>query len=310
MLKKLSISKNQIFVIVLLAVAATGRAMAVMFRKGKPSVEALVFGVLACLTYAVLLAWDFPTKKEDFFTGRTVFRVLAAGVVFIGAVSDLYVNAAFNFILTLIAVIVFCSADIKLVPVAVVSALAVLVRYEPFAYAVIPVAIIVMLVLVAPGLKGSKSWEKIVFSGALISLVACLIYVIYQMRFIFSFSTFVTSLWKTVPLVLIAIVFLVCAALSLKEVRAPKAKKNNAKKNYAVKEKKADHLGAFAYASGAVFAFASAMLEGKYSMCCLVGLLTAMFVMCKNSTALQLVTDKIAGSALGTVDSLTKEDKE
>lgn len=310
MLKKLSVSKSQILTLILLAAAAIGRAMAVMFRKGKPSVEALVFGVMLCLLYILLLAWNFPAKKEEFFTGQTVFRILAAGVVFIGALSIFYVNAAFNFVMVMIAVVLFCSADIKLVPIGVVAALSVLVRYEPFAYTFIPAAIIILLVLVAPKLKGSKTWEKIVFSGALISLTSCFIYVVYQMRFIFSFSTFIAFPRKTIPLVLIAVMFIVCAVTSLKEVKAPKSKKKKDKKDYAAKEKKADYLGAFAYAAGAVCAVASAMLESQYAMCCLVSLLTAMFIMCKNGTELQLVSDKIAGMASGVADRLPKDDEE
>ncbi len=311
MSKKLSVSKSQIFALVLLAAAAIGRAMAVMFRKGKPSVEALVFGVLMCLIYVLLLAWKFPAKKEEFFTGQTVFRVLTVGVVFIGAISGDYINAAFNFVLTMIPVALFCASDIKFVPISVVVSLVMsaIVMYQPFAFAVIPGAIIMLLVLVAPKLKGSKAWEKIVFSGALLSLTASLGYIVYQMRFIFSFSTLTTSLTRSIPLLLIAIVFAVCAFTSLKEVKAPKSKKKS-KKNYVVKEKKADYIGALAYAAGAVYAVASAMIEGKFSICCLAALLTAMFIMCKNGTELQLVTDKAVGSLTGVVDKLTKEEKE
>ncbi len=303
-------SKSQIAVIVLFAAVVIGRAVAVMFRKGKPSVEALVFGVLLCLLYILLLALKFPTKKEEFFTGQTVFRILTAGVVFIGALSIFYVNAAFNFVLTIIPIVMFCIADIRLVPIGVVAALSVLVRYEPFAFTIIPCAIIMLLIMVAPKLKDSKTWEKLVFSGALISLTACFIYVVYQMRFIFSFSTFVASPKKTIPLVLIAVLFLVCAVASLKVIKAPKSGKKKAKKNYAVKEKKADYIGALAYAAGAVYAFASAMLEGKYAMCCIISLLTAMFIMCKDGTELQLVTDKVAGMASGAVNKLAEEEQE
>ena len=221
MLKKLSVSKSQIAVLVLLLAAVIGRAMAVMFRKGKPSVEAMAFGVLLCLLYALLLIWKFPTQKEEFFT------VLTAGVVFIGALSIFYVNAAFNFVVSMIAVTVFCSSNIKLVPISVVTALLVLVRYEPFAFTVIPAAVITMIILVAPKLKDSKAWEKIVFSGALISLIACFVYVVYQMRFIFSFSTFFATPKKTIPLIMMAAVFVVCAVISLKTVKAPKSKKNS-----------------------------------------------------------------------------------
>ena len=310
MLKKLSVSKNQIFALVLLAAVAIGRAMAVMFRKGRPSIEALVFGVILCLVYVLLLAWNFPTKREEFFTGQNVFRLLTVGVVFIGAISTLYVNAAFNFVLLMIAVALFCASDIRFTPISVVAALAVFVRYEPFAYTVIPGAIIILLAVFAPEFKKSKTWEKLVFFGAMISLFASFVYVVYQLRFNFSFSTFCASLTKTIPLVLLAIVFIACAVSSLKAVKAPKSKKKKANKDYAVKEKKADYIGALVYVFGAAYAFASAMLESKYSMCSIVALLTAMFIMSKNNTELKVVTDKIAGSAAGVVDRLTKEEKE
>ncbi len=307
MLKKLSVSKGQISAFVFLIAVVLSKTLVVMFRKGMPSVEALVFAVLMCAFFVVLFFLDFPTKREEFFTGRNIIRIIAAAVVFIGAFSLFYVNAAFNMVMMLIPVILFCSADFKLIPISVVATLALLIRYEPFAYTVIPCAIFVLLILAAPKLKEAKQWEKIVFSAALISLAACFIYVVYQMRFIFSMSTLLAMYKKTIPLVIIAVVFVVCAVFSVKSVKGSKHKNKTKKNNYAVKEKKADYLGGFVYAATAVYAVASAMLEGKYSMCCLVSLLTAMFIICTNGTQLQLVADKVAGVADGFVNKI--EDK-
>ncbi len=309
MLKKLSVSKGQISAIVFLIAVVLTKTLVVMFRKGQPSIEAFVFGVLMCAFFVFLFFWNFPTKKEEIFTGQNIIRIIAAAVVFIGAFSLFYVNAAFNMVMMLIPVIMFCSADFKLMPVSVIASLALLIRYEPFAYTVIPCAIFVLLILAAPKLKEAKQWEKIVFSAALISLTACFIYVVYQMRFIFSISTFIASPVKTIPLVIIAVIFIVCAVFSLQSVKSSKHKKSK-KKNYAVKEKKADYLGGFTYLAAAVYAVASAMLEGKYAMCCIVSLLTAMFVICTNGTQLQLITDKVAGTVGGMIDKITAEEKE
>ncbi len=310
MLKKLSVSKGQISAIVFLIAVVLAKTLVVMFRKGTPSVEAIIYAVLMCAFFVLLFFWKFPTKKEEIFTGQNIIRVIAAAVVFIGAFSISYVNAAFNMVMMLIPVVIFCSADFKLIPIGVVASLAVLVSYEPFAYTVIPGAILVLLILVAPKLKGSKQWEKIVFSAALISLTACFIYVVYQMRFIFSMSTLLAMYKKTIPLVIIAIVFVLCAVFSLQSVKGSKHKKKAKKNDYAVKEKKADYLGAFAYFAIAVYAFASAMLEGQYAMCCIVSLLTTMFVICTDGTQLQLITDKAAGSVGGLIDKITAEEEE
>lgn len=304
MLKKLSVSKGQISAIVFLFAIVLVRTLVAMFRKGKPSVEALVFGVLMCTFFVLLFFWKFPTKKEEIFTGKNIFRIIAAAVVFIGAFSIFYVNAAFNMVMMLIPVIIFCSSDFKLIPIGVVASLAVLVSYEPFAYTVIPGAILVLLILVAPRLKDAKQWEKIIFSGALISLTACFIYVVYQMRFIFSMSTLLAMYKKTIPLMIIVAVFVVCAVFSLQSVKHSKHKKKTKKNNYAVKEKKADYLGGLTYLVFAVYAFASAMLEGKYAMCCIVSLLTTMFVICTDGTQLQLIADKVAGTAAGLVSKI------
>ena len=304
MLKKLSVSKGQLSAIVFLFAVVLSKTLVAMFRKGAPSVEAIIFAVLMCAFFVVLFFLDFPTKREEFFTGQNIFRIIAALVVFIGAFAMFYVNAAFNMVMMLIPVILFCSTDFKLIPIGVVASLAVLVTYEPFAFTVIPGAIIVLLTLVAPKLKEAKQWEKIVFSGALISLTACFIYVVYQMRFIFSFSSLKGQLSKSIPMVIIAVVFVVCAVFSLKSVKASKHKGKAKKNSYAIKEKKSDYLAGITYLGAAVYAVASAMLEGKYVMCCLVSLLATMFVICKDGTQLQLVSDKVANAAYGLVGKI------
>ncbi len=307
MSKKLSVSKGQISAIIFLWAVVLSKTLVVMFRKGRPSPEAIVFGVLMCVLFVLLFFWNFPTKREEIFKGQNIIRIIAAAVVFIGAFSLFYVNAAFNMVMMLIPVALFCSSDFKLIPIGVVASLAVLMRYEPFAYTVIPGAIFVLLVLVAPRLKEAKQWEKIVFSAALISLTASFIYVVYQMRFIFSMSTLLAMYKKTIPLAIIAAVFIVCAVLSLQSVKRSNHKKKTKKNNYAVKEKKADYLGAFAYFAIAAYSVASAMLESQYAMCCIVSLLTAMFVVCTGGTQLQLIADKVAKAADGLVNKV--EDK-
>ncbi len=308
MLKKLSVSKGQIYAMVFLVAVVLSKTLVVMFRKGRPSVEATVYAVLMCTFFVLLFFWKFPTKKEEIFTGRNIIRIIAAVVVFIGAFSLFYVNAAFNMVMMLIPVILFCSADFKLIPIGVVASLALLIKYEPFAYTVIPCAVFVLLILVVPKLKEAKQWEKIVFSAALISLTACFVYVVYQMRFIFSLSTLLAMYKKTIPLVIMAIVFVVCAVFSFKCVKVSSKHKKKTKKNdYAVKEKKADYLGGFTYSAMAIYTVASAMLESQYAMCCIVGILTAMFVICTDGTQLQLVADKVAGAASGIVNKI--EDK-
>lgn len=310
MLKKLSVSKSQISAIIFFIAVVLTKTLVVMFRKGKPSVEALIFGVLMCVFFVFLLFSRFPTKREEIFTGQNIFRIIAAAVVFIGAFSLFYVNAAFNMTMMIIAVVLFCIADLRLVPIGVVASLALLIRYEPFAYAVIPCAIFVLLILVAPKLRDAKQWEKLVFSAALISLVACFIYVVYQLRFIFSFSTFRAFPWKTVPMVITAVVFAACAVLSLKTVKRSNHKGKKKKNDYAVKEKKADYLGAAAYFAIAVYSFASAMLESKYAMCCMVSLFTTMFVVCTDGTQLQLLADKAANAAGSLFDKVADKTEE
>lgn len=302
-------SKGQIPALVFLFAVVLTKTLVVMFRKGRPSVEALVFGVLMCIFFVFLFFTKFPTKRDEIFTGQNIIRIIAAAVVFIGAFSLFYVNAAFNMTMMIIAVVLFCVADLRLIPIGVVASLALLIRYEPFAYTVIPCAIFVLLVLGAPKLKEAKQWEKIVFSAALISLTACFIYIVYQMRFIFSFSTFIAFPWKTIPMVIMAVLFVICALFSLKSVKGSnhKGKKKN---DYTVKEKKADYLGAFSYVAIAVYAVASAMLEGKYAMCSMVSLLTTMFVICTDGTQLQLIADKVAGLAGGLFDKVADKAEE
>lgn len=306
MLKKLSVSKGQISAIIFLWAVVLSKTLVVMFRKGRPSPEAIVFGVLMCMLFVLLLFWKFPTKREEIFTGQNIIRIIAAAVIFIGAFSLFYVNAAFNMVMMLIPVVLFCSSDFKLIPIGVVASFAVLMKYEPFAYTVIPGAIFVLLVLVAPKLKEAKQWEKIVFSAALISLTVSFVYVVYQMRFIFSMSTLLAMYKKTIPLVMIAVVLFICAVLSLQSVKRSNNKKTK-KNNYAAKEKKADYLGAFTYFAIAVYSVASAMLESQYAMCCIVSLLTAMFIVCTGGTQLQLIADKVAKTADGLINKV--EDK-
>ncbi|MBR5561947.1 MAG: hypothetical protein IKW12_02245 [Clostridia bacterium] len=297
MLKNLSTSKSQLKTLIFLFAVVLIKTLVVMFRKGKPSVGALVFGLLMCVFYVLLFFSKFPTKKEEFFTGQNLIRIIAAVVVFIGAFSLFYVNLAFNLTMVIIAVVLFCVSDTRFIPIGVVASLALFVIYEPFAFTVIPAAIFVLLVLVAPRLKEAKTWEKIVFSAALVSLVICFVCVAYELRFNFSFSTLRAFPWKTVPMVIIAALFVVCAVFSLKTVKGSNRKGKKNKSNSAVKEKKADYLGAFAYIAIAVFAVVSATLESKYAMCSIVSLLTSMFVVCTNGTQLELIADKVAVKA-------------
>lgn len=310
MLKNLSTSKSQLKTLVFLFAVVLIKTLVVMFRKGKPSIEALVFGVLMCVFFVFLFFTKFPTKRDEIFTGQNIIRIIAAAVVFIGAFSLFYVNAAFNMTMVIIAVVLFCVSDTRFIPIGVVASLALLIRYEPFAYAVIPCAIFVLLVFVAPKLKEAKLWEKLVFSAALISLTACFIYVVYQMRFIFSFSTLMAFPWKTVPMVIMAALFFACAVFSLQSVKGSGHKNKKKKNDYVAKEKKADYLGAFSYVAIAVYAVASAMLESKYAMCSMVSLLTTMFVICTDGTQLQLVADKVAGLASGLFDKVADKAEE
>lgn len=305
MSKTLSESKNKIIMLVFLAVVVLGKSMVAMFSKGSPSVGALIFGVLMSLLSVVLLFFDFPMTKEDFFEGKNIFRIIAALVIFIGAFSVFYVNLAFNMIMTIIPIAVFCSSDTKFIPISVVACLSIFLRYDPFAFTVIPAAIFVTLILVAPKLKDAKIWEKLVFSAAIISYAVAFCSVAHELRFNFSMSTFIASPTKTIPLMLIAAFCIVCAVMSVKTDKPSKSKKKAKKSDYVSKAKKPEYLAAFTYAAVAVYCFATAMLEGKYAMCSIIALLLSLFMVCRNETQVQLVSDKIAKAAGDFVDKIS-----
>ena len=295
--------------LVFLALVVLGKSVVAMFSKGRPSVGALIFGVLMCLLSVALLFFDFPMTKEALFEGKNIFRIIAALVIFIGAFSVFYVNLAFNMIMTIIPIAVFCSSDTKFIPISVVACLSIFLRYDPFAFTVIPAAIFVTLILVAPKLKEAKIWEKLVFAAAIISYVIAFGNVVYELRFNFSMSTFIASPTKTIPLMLIAAFCIVCAVMSVKADKPSKHKKKTKKSDYESKVKKPEYLAAFTYAAAAVYCFATAMLEGKYAMCSIVALLLSLFMVCRNETQVQLVSDKVAKAAGGFVDKISDESK-
>lgn len=310
MSKTLSESKNKIVMLVILVAAVITKTMIAMFSKGKPSVGALIFGVLMCIFSVALLFFDFPMTKEALFEGKNIFRIIAALVIFIGAFSELYVNLAFNMIMTIIPIAVFCSSDTKFIPISVVACLSIFLRYDPFAFTVIPAAIFVTLILVAPKIKESKLWEKLVFAAALISYVIAFCCVAHELRFNFSMSTFVASLTKTIPLMLIAAFCIACAVMSIKADKPSKNKKKAKKNDYSSKAKKPEYLAAFTYTAVAVYCFAAAMLEGKYAMCSIVALLLSLFMVCRNETQVQLVSDKVAKAAEGFIDKISDKTEE
>lgn len=307
MLKKLSENKSQIIAVVLIAAVVLVRNLTALYSKGNPLLPILTFCILMSVLYVLFFFNKIPSKKEDFFTGESLIRIVTALIVFLWSFSTYYINHDFCLAMIALPVMIFCAADIRFMPINVVVALALtMFRYEAVAFSVILWSVVTSFVLVAPGLKEAETWKKLVFSAAQICTSAAVIYNAYQLRFNFSFQGAKGNIITTVVIALLAVLFIACMAISLRSKKATPARK----KKKAVEGKKAEYYAAFGYAVAAAAALLCAMLDRRTAMVGIAGSLMSLLMLCRNSTCIQIYADKAAGAIEGVVDKIAASDNE
>lgn len=307
MLKRMSENKGQIITVALIMAVVLIRNLTALYNKGNPLLPIITLCVLMSVLFTLFFFSKLPSKKEEFFTGEAIIRIVSALVIFLWTFSIYYITHDFCLTMIVLPLMIFCASDIRFMPVNVVAALAVTVfGYETVAFNAIPWSVAVSFVLVAGGLKEAETWKKLVFAASQICSAALLIYSIYQLRFNFSLQGAIGNRIITVVIILLAALFAACAVISLRSKKASPARK----KKKAVEGKKADYYGAFGYVVAAVFLIVSSFLDRRTAMGGIAGSLMSLLMVCRNSTCVQLYADKAAGAIGGIVDKIASSENE
>lgn len=301
MLKKLSENKSQVIVLVLMAVVVLARNLVTLFSKGNPGTEILIFCIAMSLLYVFHFFKKFPTNRAELFKGEGLIGIICALAIFLAAFTRHYITHDFCLAMFALFGMILCATDIRLMPVNAVAALALsVINGATSAFTSIPFAIAVSFAVVLPSVRGAELWKKLVFAATQISNAVMLGYNIYQLRFNFSFHTALSYLLTTVILALFAALFVALAVLSLRSRKAAPARK----RKKAVEEVKPRYNEAFAYALIAVFALLFTLHESRVVMAGIVGVLTSIFVLSKNTTAVKAYADKTAAAIGGVADKV------
>ncbi len=296
MAKKLSITKNQIITLLLVAVVVISKTVITMLNQGNPGFMGMTLSIAMCVFFVLLFFGKFPMNKEEIFTGDGLIRVAGSLIIILWAFTYDYINFDYNIAMTALPIMMFCACDTKFLPVNVVLALGLTIRFVTAGIVSIPCAIAVSVVLIAPKLKEAKTWEKIVFAATMLCLIIDTVYIVVEMRFMFNFSSVLANRIISIILVLFAAFYIACMVLSLKTEKAPKTKKKSKKAVQPVK--KADYISALGYLAAAVCAVAFTTLDVRFAMSGMVSMIMATLVLCKEGTFVKSLTDK-AASALG-----------
>lgn len=312
MLKKISENKSQLIMLMLVMATVIGRGVITQLNRGNPGVVGGILCVAMCVLFVLFFFINFPANKEEFFTGRNIVRIVSILLIFLWAHSESYVDFDYVLAMVVLPVMIFCASDIRLMPVNVAVALGMAAGFETVGFVSVPCAVIVSLVLVAPHLnKDSKAWEKIVFAAVQLCLIIDYIYIIYQMRFMFTFTSVIANRILSILLILFAVFFIACAVLSLKKPKASKSgKKSKKKADYAISPKKSEYFSVTGYVFGAAVMLVFTTLDIRYSMSGLVGVLMTVFTVCKNGTCVEKLTDKAADAIGGFADKIFGEKAE
>ncbi|MBQ2842502.1 MAG: hypothetical protein IJE72_05655 [Clostridia bacterium] len=299
MLKKLFENKSQAIMFFMVMAIVVIRNLITLYGKGNPLAPIITFCVLMSVLYVVFYFNKIPSGKDELFTGETLIRIIGALVIFLWIFSSYYVTHDFCLTMVALPIMIFCASDIRFMPLNVVSALAlILFGYETAVFATIPWTFMVSFVLTAPKLKNAETWKKLVFAATQICLTADIIYIIYQLRFLFYIETAKSYLLTTIIMAVLAVLFIVCAVLSLRSKKASPARK----KKKAVAGKEPEYLPAVGYTIAAVFALLSTLLELRNVAGCIAGILMSLLILCKDSTLVHIFADKAAAALRSIVD--------
>lgn len=289
-------------IIILVAAVVIARNLVALSNKGRPGAFVLIFCITMSVMYALFFFSKIPANNAELFSGESLIRIPSALLIFLWSFSEFYITHDYCLTMAVLPVMIFCASDVRFMPLNVIAGLALTVfGYETVGFDAIPWSLAVSFVLVAPKLKEAETWKKLVFAATQICTAALLIYNIYQLRFNFSLQTAKSYLLTTVIMILFAAFFIVCAVLSLRSKKASPARK----KKKAVEGKKPEYLAAFGYTVAAVFALLSTMHESRIVMGAMVGVLMSLLMLCKDSTCVQLLTDKAAGAVGGLVNRIS-----
>lgn len=296
--------------LIFVAAVVIGRSVITQLGRGDPGVVGWILCVAMSVLFVLFFFINFPANKEEFFTGRNIVRTVSILLIFLWAHSEIYVDFDYVVAMVVLPVMIFCASDIRLMPVNAAVALGMAVRFITVGVVSIPCAVVVSLILVAPRLnKESKAWEKIVFAAVQLCLIIDFIYIVYQMRFMFTFTSVTANAATTILLALFAVFFAACAVLSLKKPKASKSKKNAKKRaDYALADKKPEYLQAAGYIFGAVAMLVFTTLDIRFSMSGLVSVLMSVFTLCKNGTCVEKLTDKAADAIGGIVNKISAKE--
>lgn len=310
MTKKLSENKSQILMLIFVAAVVISRGVITQLGRGNPGVVGWILCVAMCVLFVLFFFINFPVNKEEFFTGRNIVRTVSILLIFLWSHSEFYVNFDYVVAMVVLPVMIFCASDIKLMPVNVAIALGMAVRFVTVGIVSIPCAVIVSLILVAPRLnKESKAWERIVFAAVQLCLIIDFIYIVHQMRFMFTFTSVTANAATNILLALFAVFFAACAVLSLKKPKVSKSKKKAKNKtDYAIANNKPEYLPAAGYIFGAAVMLVFTTLDIRFSMSGLVGVLMSVFTVCKNGTCVENLTDKAADAIGGFVNKISAKE--
>ena len=293
MLKKLSVSKNQIITLLLVSVFVMGKNIVTSLSDGNPGVLGMTLCIAMSILFVVFFFLKFSAKKEELFTGNGIIRIAGALMILFWSFTRSFMNFDYVVAMVVLPIMIFCASDTKFIPVNAVIALGMAIRFIPVGFVTIPCALFVSFILIAPKIRNAKTWEKIVFFAVMICLIIDLAYVADQMRYMFTMSSVTANIVSNIILVLFALFFTVCVVYSLKKQKKFKSKKTSKMVSAA---KKPEYSAALGYIIAVAFAIACTALDARYSMSGLVGLIMSTLMVCKNGTLVEEFSDKAAKS--------------
>ncbi len=292
MLKKLSLTKDKIIILLVFFVIALGKCFSTTLRMGLGDFMPVLLSIGMCLLFTVIFVLDLPSKFSEMFSGKNLIRVIAI-VYFIFVMLALTSITYEHIITTFITfAMLLCVVDIKLYPINVVLSVLSVFWFQNGSIAALPCVLAISAVIFVPKLKKAQTWEKLVFATSVICETAVLCYLIYTRRFNISLQPIISHPLYSAVIILISVMFVIFFFSSF---------------GGKTKTSFMQNIGYLIPVIGSVIWI---MMDRYYCISGIMSLLTTWMLLCRDNTVAQRLTDKVANGIGGFVAKLTPKKSE
>ena len=174
----------------------------------------------AAVAFAAFVAITVNAKAYSLKSAQGISILIMVAFVFLAVISRRYFTHEALLMLLFAPLMFICSQMTVLVPVAAVIGWYVALKHDGVAVMCMPAVVGASLVALSAQVEKSPVWKKILFVISEVAIIAAAVFTLYTRRYFITTYAFITDIWDSIGILLVAAMFIALAVVSIKKKRS------------------------------------------------------------------------------------------